>query len=76
LKEGTIIQKFRKVLEAQFTPRILGVHFNISAFAPFGIIAQFFYNFILFGVLWDEETGDMEYIPEDLHWHVSHNNDI
>jgi hypothetical protein len=49
----------------------IGVHFNISAYAPFQLIAKFFYNFVLFGFLWDEASGDMEYIPDDIHWHVS-----
>jgi hypothetical protein len=52
-------------------PIKLGIHFNISAYAPFDVISRFFYNFVLFGFLWDEATGDMEFIPDNIFWYVS-----
>lgn len=66
-----VISKFRDIKQSQSQLTNLGVHFNISAYAPFDKIAQFFYHFVLFGLLWDQTTGDMEHIPFDLHWKIS-----
>jgi hypothetical protein len=75
-KLETFVDKIRQIQKKVEKPnqpaRVLGVHFNISAYAPFEIVSRFFYNFVFFGLLWDESTGDMEYIQDNIHWIVSY----
>jgi hypothetical protein len=49
----------------------IAVHFNVSAYAPYDVVARFFYSFILFGIFWDEATGVMENILPNIRWNVS-----
>ncbi len=49
----------------------MGIHFNVSAYAPFDVVARLFYSFMLNGTLWDESSGDMEIILPTIRWIVS-----
>jgi len=49
--------------------KALGVHFNVSAYANYSLVNTFFYNFIYFGLIWDEYTGEVEYVPRDVEWY-------
>lgn len=50
---------------------IIGVHVNISAYAPFQQINQFLYHFLCFGILWDVVSGEMLSISRNIKWLVS-----
>jgi hypothetical protein len=49
----------------------IGVHVNIAAYAPFHLISQFLYHFLVFGILWDVTTGEMLALPPNIKWLVS-----
>ena len=52
----------------------IGIHVNISAFAPFYQVSQFLYYFVVFGIIWDETTGEMLALPPNIRWMVSNLN--
>ena len=61
--------------EAHFKDEVqvrVGVHINISAFAPFQLINSFLYNFLVYGVLWNPESGRLEFAPPTAEWFVSY----
>ena len=47
-----------------------GVHFNVSAYAPVPVVARFFDMFLLWGLIYDDYTGEMEQVAEDHKWHI------
>ncbi len=81
-KRGSIQQHLSISIAEHFTPYSflaklrscqstwIGVHFNLSAYSPFSLVAQFFYHLVLFGLLWDPFTGDMEHVTDDIVWHI------
>ncbi|KAL6077130.1 Replication factor C small subunit [Balamuthia mandrillaris] len=50
--------------------RTIGVHLNMSAYAPLAVVGRFLELFIFWGMLWDESTGDMEKIHAGDQWHI------
>jgi hypothetical protein len=49
----------------------VAVHFNISAYAPFYLINSFLYTFLVFGIIYNPETGKMECPSPNITWFVS-----
>jgi hypothetical protein len=37
----------------------VGVHIDVSPYAPLASLSRFFYALLLYGVVWDPETGSM-----------------
>jgi hypothetical protein len=62
------MQAVKKYLSEEVT---IGVHVNIAAYAPFHLVAQFLYHFLVFGILWDEPIGEMLALPPNIKWLVS-----
>lgn len=65
----------RKFLEAQKQvqaqqPLRVGVHLNVSAYAPMAEVSRFLYAFLLWGQLWDFNTGAMHTISNTVSWHI------
>ena len=48
----------------------LGIHFNVSAYAPYHIVSRFLHNFVVWGIFWDFDTGDMDSVLENSKWHL------
>ena len=48
----------------------LGVHFNVSPYAPFSMLSQFLYNFVLWGFFWDTASGEMDYPLYSVDWFI------
>eukprot|EP00026_Physarum_polycephalum_P000006 Phypoly_transcript_00006.p1 GENE.Phypoly_transcript_00006~~Phypoly_transcript_00006.p1 ORF type:complete len:4090 (+),score=503.30 Phypoly_transcript_00006:465-12734(+) len=67
--EDFSVQNFIQDVQSFTTDEItVGVHFNISAFAPFRFVSTFLYYFTVFGILWDEATGEMLALPPNIKW--------
>ena len=48
----------------------IGVHFNVSAYAPIALFDQFLQGLVLWGLIYDPFTGDMEQVDPAFKWHI------
>ena len=48
----------------------IGIHFNVSAYAPLDVVSQFLQNFILWGFFFDAKTGEMKTSPSNANWYI------
>ncbi|KAH3765625.1 hypothetical protein Pelo_2541 [Pelomyxa schiedti] len=56
---------------AEGTPFVANVHFDISAYADMNVVSTFFYNMLMWSVVWDAETGEMVPLSrENLRWNL------
>ncbi|KAH3767876.1 AAA+ ATPase [Pelomyxa schiedti] len=58
-------------LSVSISECVINMHFDISAYANFAIIGKFFYDFILWGFLCDNQTGTVLLVWQDkVKWNI------
>jgi len=67
---ATFIEKYRAIARGSSSNVRLGVHFNISGYADFAMVAQFFELFLYWGIFSDDATGDVEHIINVDKWYL------
>ncbi|KAH3761459.1 AAA+ ATPase [Pelomyxa schiedti] len=70
---GDVVEAFSKIIaRLKGGPRIssVDIHVEISAYADIPVVSALLYNFVVWRLIWDYNTGTMLFLPRGVVWNL------